>query len=219
MIDRVAEGSGVGARRTGTRLSLPDPYMDVSARNRRRTSLIGSERAEARDPERNARQAREQVPEQDPERVQQALFQQPTGVRGRAEAGFTLIEIMVVVVILGILGALIVPNVISRPDDARVQRASADVRAIANALELYRMDNGNYPSTDQGLDALVSEPSGYPEARRWNPEGYLGKMPMDPWDEPYLYYNEGRSYDVYTFGADRKEGGESYDADIRYSDL
>ena len=82
--------------------------------------------------------------------------------------GFTLIEIMVVVVILGILGSLIVPNIIGRPDEARVTAARADIEAIGNALELYRLDNGDYPSTDQGLEALVTQPSGYPEPRRWN---------------------------------------------------
>ena len=134
-------------------------------------------------------------------------------------AGFTLIEIMVVVVILGILGALIVPNVIGRPDQAKVEAATSDLRAISTALEMYRMDNGNYPSSDQGLDALVTQPSGYPEARRWNPDGYLQKVPKDPWDEPYLYVSEDNSYDVYTFARDRREGGEGYDTDLRYSEL
>ena len=135
------------------------------------------------------------------------------------QAGFTLIEIMVVVVILGILGALIVPNVMGRPDQARIEAAKNDIRAISTALEMYRMDNGNYPSSDQGLDALVSEPSGYPEARRWNPDGYLSKVPADPWDEPYIYVSEENFYDVYSFGRDRKEGGEGYDGDLRYTEL
>ncbi len=136
-----------------------------------------------------------------------------------AASGFTLIEIMVVVVILGILGALIVPNIIGRPDEARVTAARAEIQQIGNALELYRLDNGHYPSTDQGLDALISEPSGYPEPRRWNPDGYLKSAPVDPWDEPYLYYEEERQIEVYSFGADRKEGGEGIDADIRLSEL
>ncbi|MCB1643919.1 MAG: type II secretion system major pseudopilin GspG [Pseudomonadales bacterium] len=135
------------------------------------------------------------------------------------QQGFTLIEIMVVVVILGILGALIVPNIIGRPDEARVTAARADIEAISNALELYRLDNGHYPSTDQGLEALVSEPSGYPEPRRWNPDGYLKKVPVDPWDEPYLYFSEDRRIEVYSYGADRKEGGEGVDADILLSEL
>jgi general secretion pathway protein G len=133
--------------------------------------------------------------------------------------GFTLIEIMVVVVILGILGSLIVPNIIGRPDEARATAARADIEAVGNALELYRLDNGTYPSTDQGLEALVSQPSGYPEPRRWNADGYLKKLPVDPWDEPYLYFSEERTFEVYSFGADRKEGGEGVDADLRYSEL
>ena len=97
--------------------------------------------------------------------------------------GFTLIEIMVVVVILGILGALIVPNIIGRPDEARVAAAQLNIQQIGNALEYYRLDNGFYPSTDQGLDALVTEPSGFPEPKKWNPDGYLKSVPEDPWGE------------------------------------
>jgi general secretion pathway protein G len=137
----------------------------------------------------------------------------------RPARGFTLIEIMVVVVILGILGALIVPNFIGRPDEARVEAAKSDILSIANALELYRLDNSNYPSTDQNLDALVSEPSGYPEPRNWSADGYLKKLPYDPWGEPYGYFNEERNFDLYSYGADQKEGGEGVDADIRYSEL
>jgi general secretion pathway protein G len=133
--------------------------------------------------------------------------------------GFTLIEIMVVVVILGILGSLIVPNIIGRPDEARATAARADIEAVGNALELYRLDNGTYPSTDQGLEALVSLPSGYPEPRRWNADGYLKKLPVDPWDEPYLFFSEERTFEVYSLGADRKEGGEGVDSDLRYSEL
>ena len=139
--------------------------------------------------------------------------------RTRLARGFTLIEIMVVVVILGILGSLIVPNIIGRPDEARATAARADIEAIGNALELYRLDNGNYPSTDQGLEALVTQPSGYPEPRRWNPDGYLKKLPIYPWDEPYLYFSEDRTFEVYSLGADRQEGGEGVDADLRYSEL
>lgn len=137
----------------------------------------------------------------------------------QGQQGFTLIEIMVVVVILGILSALIVPNVIGRPDEARVAAARLGVQQIGNALEYYRLDNGFYPSTDQGLEALVNQPSGFPEPRKWNPEGYLKNVPEDPWGEPYLYFSEDRSIDVYSFGADRQEGGEGVDADIRLSDL
>ena len=133
--------------------------------------------------------------------------------------GFTLIEIMVVVVILGVLGALIIPNIIGRPDEARVTAATSDIQQIGNALELYRLDNGQYPSSDQGLDALVEEPAGYPEARNWSPDGYLKRLPVDPWGEPYLYFSEDRSIEVYSFGVDRKEGGEGVNADIRLSEL
>jgi general secretion pathway protein G len=137
----------------------------------------------------------------------------------RHEQGFTLIEIMVVVVILGVLSALIVPNIIGRPDEARVAAARLGVQQVGNALEYYRLDNGFYPSTDQGLEALVSEPSGFPEPRNWNPEGYLDNVPVDPWGEAYLYFSEDRTIDVYSFGADRQEGGEGVDADIRLSEL
>ena len=133
--------------------------------------------------------------------------------------GFTLLEVMFVVVILGILGALIIPNFIGRPDEARVTAARIDIQQIANALELYRLDNGYYPSTEQGLQALVSKPSGYPEPRRWNQDGYLKKTPVDPWDEPYLYFSKDRTMEVYSYGADRKEGGEGIDADILLSEL
>jgi len=137
----------------------------------------------------------------------------------RKAAGFTLIEIMVVVVILGVLSALIVPNIIGRPDEARVAAARLGVQEVGKALEFYRLDNGFYPSTDQGLEALVTEPTGFPEPRKWNPEGYLKSVPEDPWGEPYLYYNEDRSIEVYSFGADRQEGGEGVDADILLSEL
>ena len=137
----------------------------------------------------------------------------------RKMTGFTLIEIMVVVVILGILGALIVPNIIGRPDEARVAAAATDIHAIGNALELYRLDNGHYPSTEQGIEALVNHPTGYPAPRRWNPDGYLKKVPVDPWGEPYRFVSEGRAIDVYSYGADQREGGEGVDADIALSKL
>jgi len=137
----------------------------------------------------------------------------------KSNKGFTLIEIMVVVVILGILGALIVPNLISRPDEARVQAAISDIAQVGTALDLYRLDNGNYPSTDQGLEALVSAPSGFPEARNWSQDGYLKSVPKDPWGETYLYFSEERNYEVYSYGADRKEGGEGFNKDLSSKDL
>ena len=115
--------------------------------------------------------------------------------------------------------ALIVPNVIGRPDEARVAAAKLGVQQIGNALEYYRLDNGFYPSTEQGISALVDSPSGFPEPNNWNPNGYLKSIPEDPWGESYLYFNEGRDFEVYSFGADRQEGGEGVDADVRLSEL
>ncbi len=134
------------------------------------------------------------------------------------QSGFTLIEIMVVVVILGVLAAIVVPNIMSRPDQAKVTVANADVKAIASSLEMYRLDNGFYPSTDQGLEALVREPSGNPEPRNWNPDGYLKKLPQDPWGNAYQYEQPGTknitSYDLYSLGADGRVGGDGFNADI-----
>jgi general secretion pathway protein G len=142
------------------------------------------------------------------------------GQRHRLEqAGFTLIEIMVVVVIIGILGALIIPNVIGRDDQARVTAVRNDLRAVANSLDMYKLDNFHYPSTDQGLEALVSAPSGFPEAKNYNPSGYLKKIPVDPWGTEFGYLNDGENYELYSLGADGAEGGEGYSADVNYSDL
>ena len=136
------------------------------------------------------------------------------------QRGFTLIEVMVVVVILGILGAIIVPNIIGKPEEARVEAAKIQMQNVAASLDFYRIDNSTYPSSEQGLDALISEPSGYPEPRKWGPEPYLNKLPEDPWGEPFLYVSEGpRHFELISFGADRREGGEGVDADIRFSDL
>ncbi len=128
--------------------------------------------------------------------------------------GFTLIEIMVVVVILGILAGIVVPRVMDRPDDARIASAKQDIRQIEQALELYRMDNFHYPSTDQGLEALVEEPSGSPEPENWRQ--YLPRVPRDPWGRDYQYSHPGEhgEFDVYTLGADGQEGGEGSDAVI-----
>ena len=134
-------------------------------------------------------------------------------------SGFTLIEILIVVVILGILGAVVVPNILSRPDTARVQAAQTDLRALSQTLEIYRLDNFQYPSSEQGLESLVDRPSGFPEPKNWNPEGYLKKLPSDPWGSPYLYEKTGSSYSLISLGADGQEGGEGFDADIRLNDL
>ncbi len=130
--------------------------------------------------------------------------------------GFTLIEILVVVVILGILAAIIVPRVMSRPDEARIIKARQDVRAIESALNLYRLDNYVYPSTEQGLEALANKPSGEPEARNWKEGGYLDRLPKDPWQRTYQYLNPGThgEIDIYTLGADGQPDGEGANADV-----
>ena len=130
--------------------------------------------------------------------------------------GFTLIEILVVVVILGILAAIVVPKVMEHPGEARKVRAKQDIQAIVTALNMYKLDNFVYPSTEQGLDALVSKPSGSPEAPNWRKGGYLDKAPKDPWNRPYLYLHPGShgDIDVFSYGADGKPGGEGEDADV-----
>jgi general secretion pathway protein G len=131
-------------------------------------------------------------------------------------SGFTLIEIMVVVVILAILAALIVPKVMSRPDEARVIAAQQDVAAILQALKLYRLDNLRYPTTEQGLAALVARPTIAPVPPNWKAGGYLERLPKDPWGNAYQYLNPGvrGEIDVFSFGADGAPGGEGFDADI-----
>lgn len=137
------------------------------------------------------------------------------------QQGFTLIEIMVVVVILGILAALVVPQVMSRPDQAKVTVAQGDIKAIAAALDMYRLDNHVYPSTQQGLEALVKKLSGMPAAKNWNKDGYLKRLPVDPWGNPYQYLAPGSQgpFDLYSLGADGKEGGSENAADIGNWDL
>ncbi len=130
--------------------------------------------------------------------------------------GFTLIEVMVVVVILAILAALIVPRIMSRPDEARVVAARQDVAAIVQALKLYRLDNLRYPTTEQGLAALTAAPTIPPAAPNWKAGGYLERLPKDPWGNPYQFLNPGLrgEIDVFSFGADGVAGGEGTDADI-----
>src|SRR5512136_3080893 len=133
----------------------------------------------------------------------------------RPSRGFTLIEIMVVVVILGILAALVAPNVIRRIDDARVTKAQQDIRAYETALNLYRMDNFRYPTTDQGLQALKTRPAD-PNIKNWKEGGYVDELKKDPWGNDYLYISPGThgEFDLYTLGADGQPGGEGADADI-----
>lgn len=132
----------------------------------------------------------------------------------RRQAGFTLIEIMVVVVIIGILAALVVPKIMSRPDEARVVAARQDISSLVSALKLYRLDNRRYPGTEQGLQALTERPATGGE--NWKAGGYLEKLPLDPWGQPYQYLNPGLhgEIDVYSLGADGAPGGEGTDADI-----
>jgi len=134
-------------------------------------------------------------------------------VASRRERGFTLIEIMVVVVIIGLLAAIVAPNLIGNIDRAAVTRARADIRTIDNALNLYRLDNFRYPSSDEGLQALVTNP-GAAGAPNW--KQYLRSVPSDPWNNDYQYASPGRQgdYEIYTFGADGQEGGEGINADI-----
>lgn len=120
--------------------------------------------------------------------------------------GFTLIEVMVVVVILGILAAIIVPKIMSRPEQARMVKVKQDIMSIQSALDLYKLDNGVYPTTDQGLQALVSKPSSPPVPRNWKSEGYLQEIPMDPWGEAYQYSNEHEKVRIYSYGPEGKDG-------------
>ena len=128
--------------------------------------------------------------------------------------GFTLIELMVVLVIIGVLAALIVPNVLDRADDARVTAARTDVANLMQALKLYKLDNQRYPTAEQGLEALVRKPTAGPAPANWRP--YLDKLPADPWGRPYQYLNPGvkGEIDVFSFGAGGQAGGEGRDADI-----
>jgi general secretion pathway protein G len=134
----------------------------------------------------------------------------------RHSRGFTLIEIMVVVVILGILATLVVPKIMGRPDEARAVAAKQDLASIMQALNLYRLDNNRYPSTEQGLAALVQKPTVEPMPSNYKPGGYVSKLPIDPWGKPYQFLNPGvkSDIDVMSLGADGKPGGEGADADL-----
>ena len=137
-----------------------------------------------------------------------------TPLRRRIQAGFTLIELMVVLVIIGVLAALIVPNVLDRADDARATAAKTDVNNLVQAFKTYRLDNQRYPTAEQGLQALSAKPTTAPVPGNWKP--YLEKLPNDPWGRPYQYLNPGikGEIDVMSFGADGQSGGEGKDADI-----
>jgi general secretion pathway protein G len=134
----------------------------------------------------------------------------------RSVRGFTLIEIMVVVVIIGLLAAVILPNVFGNVEKAQVNKAKADIQAIETALTMYKLDNHKYPSTDLGLTALYQRPND-PTVRNWRDNGYIKRISADPWGNPYQYVypgTRGQEYDLYSFGADSQEGGEGANADI-----
>ena len=132
------------------------------------------------------------------------------------QRGFTLLEVMVVVVILGILAALVVPKIISRPDEARAIAARQDIASLMQALKLYRLDNQRYPSTEQRLQTLVARPASAPLAPNWKTDGYVERLPKDPWGNPYQYLNPGvrGELDIFSLAADGAPGGEGNDADI-----
>ncbi|MBY5935568.1 type II secretion system major pseudopilin GspG [Tateyamaria omphalii] len=134
----------------------------------------------------------------------------------RKDAGFSLLELMVVVVILSILALVIVPRVIDRPDQARAARAQSDIAAISSAVELYRLDNFRYPTTEQGLAALVNRPTTEPAPANYAENGYIDRLPVDPWGQPYQYLSPGvhGQFDIFTYGADGQTGGSGADADI-----
>jgi general secretion pathway protein G len=137
-------------------------------------------------------------------------------VETRSQLGFTLIEVMVVIAIIGIMATLIVPQIMSKPDEARVIAAKQDISSIVQALKLYRLDIGRYPTTEQGLAALVAKPTSEPIPQNWKPNGYVDRLPKDPWGFAYQYSNPGTQgeIDVFSLGADNKPGGTSFDADL-----
>jgi general secretion pathway protein G len=134
----------------------------------------------------------------------------------KSQQAFTLIEVMIVVVILGILAAVVIPKILDRPDQARQSAAKSDIAVIMQQLKLYRLDNTFYPSTDQGLQALIVKPTTNPIPMNWKQGGYLERLPNDPWGRPYLYLNPGvkGEIDVMSYGADGQPGGEGNNADI-----
>jgi general secretion pathway protein G len=149
-------------------------------------------------------------------------LQQRHGSNKARSRGFTLIEIMVVVVILGILAAFALPNIMGNPEQARVTKAHHDIRALENALEMYRMDNFRYPTTDQGLEALVRQPTSQPEPRNWKAGGYMRSLPKDPWGNAYQYLapeGDRSRVRISTLGADGRPGGSGEDREISNLDL
>lgn len=142
------------------------------------------------------------------------VFKRPAN--GRRARGFTLVEIMVVVVIIGILGALVVPKLLNRTGESRITAAKVDISTLMQALKLYKLDNQRYPTTDQGLKALVAKPTSGPSANGWKSGGYIDKLPNDPWGNAYQYLSPGvrGEVDVFSFGADGQPGGSGDDTDV-----
>ena len=137
----------------------------------------------------------------------------------RRTRGFTLLEILIVVLIIGLIAALVVPNLVGQPDQAKIKMAQAQMKSFDMALQMYHLSNSHYPSTDQGLQALVEQPSGFPEPQNWGPEPYMKRIPLDPWGNEYVYSNENNELVIYCLGADGEEGGEGVDEDISSEDL
>jgi general secretion pathway protein G len=152
----------------------------------------------------------------DPAMRRTTTMQLNRSIRSTRPDGFTLIEVLVVVVILGILAAVVVPRIMDQPDKAAVVRAKQDVQSLVTTLNIYKLDNFNYPSTQQGLEALVQRPTGAPDAPNWKEGGYLDRLPRDPWGNPYEYLSPGRNgeFDVYTLGKDGQPGGDGFNADV-----
>lgn len=130
-----------------------------------------------------------------------------------------MLEVLVVVLIIGLIAALVVPNIVGKPDEARVEMAKVQMHQISEALTFYRIQNSHFPSTDQGLEALVTKPSGFPEPKNWGPEPYMKKIPADPWGNDYIYENKNTDFEIICTGSDGREGGEGLNSDIYLSRL
>ncbi len=135
------------------------------------------------------------------------------------DAGFTLIEILVVVFIIGLLATIVTVNVMGQTDKAKLAKVQGDLKGIEQGLQLYKLDNGVYPTTEQGIRALVQKPTSGPQPRKYNSEGYIGKVPEDPWGNPYVYLSDGQAFVLKCLGADGQQGGEAINADIDSKDL